>query len=429
MRRHLWSLTAASAALATTIALSGCGGAEESSDEVTLRLIAADYDVNGGQSSRNYWSSLIAAFEKEHPRIDVEVTIEPWTDVDRKVARLVEDGKAPDIAQIGSYADYAADGKLYSADQLLSVPVQSNFLRPLVEAGEQRRIQYGLPFATSSRLLFYNKELFAEAGVTEPPETWDELKEAAQQIKDGTDAAYPFALPLGPEEAQIESMLWLLGGGTNGYVEPGGSYTVDSPQNAATFEWLKTDLVGAGLTGPGAPGELNRKEAYAAFTRGEVGMLHGHPSLLKQAKKAGIELGKAPVPGRDGTAKITAGVADWIMGFNQNGNRDEIGEFLNFLFTDENVLDFAAQNDLLPVTSSASQAMEEDPDHDDLKDFLAQMSTALLPPVSKTSWAAVSGDVKEKIGKAVGPDGDPAKVLGEIARTAAEAETQEEEEE
>ncbi|MEV4333221.1 extracellular solute-binding protein [Streptomyces sp. NPDC049597] len=404
-----------------TVALSGCGNG---SDHVTLELVAADYDLAGGQSSKTYWAGLTAAFEAENPGIDVEVRIESWNDVDRKVAEMVEAGEAPDIAQIGAYADYAAADKLYSADQLLSIPVQSNFLGPLTEAGEQKRTQYGLPFVASTRLLFYNKELFAEAGVEEEPKTWADLEEAARKLKSGTDAAYPFALPLGPEEAQAETMMWLLSGG-DGYTDPVGSYAIDSQRNIDTFTWLKEHLVEEGLTGPVAPGRLNRKDAFAAFTRGEVGMLNGHPSLLQAAEKKGIEVGTVALPGRDGEAKASMGVADWIMGFKENGHRKEIGTFLDFVFADENVLEFADQNDLLPVTVSASEAMETDPAHKDLKAFLQELPGSVLPPVGKTSWAAVSESIKKNIGKAVEPGGSPASVLGRIAREADAAEAAE----
>ncbi|MER5771588.1 extracellular solute-binding protein [Streptomyces sp. NPDC001985] len=423
MPRHFLSLTAATAALALT--LTGCGGSS-GPDEVTLSLIAADYDVSGGQSSKTYWSKLVREFESQHTNIKVEVRIEPWTDVDREVSELVKEGKAPDMAQIGAYADYAADDKLYSADELLSIPVQSNFLPPLADAGEQRRVQYGLPFAASTRLLFYNKDLFAEAGIEKAPKTWAELSEAAERLKSGTDVKYPFALPLGPEEAQIETMMWLLGSGSNGYVDPGGGYSIDTEENAGTLQWIKSHLVGPGLTGPGAPGELNRKDAFAAFTRGEVGMLNGHPSLIKQARAAGVGLGMVPVPGRTGETKASLGVADWIMGFKENGNKDEIGTFLDFLFADKNVLAFASQNDLLPVTVTGSEAMELDPDHRDLRQFLRELPAALLPPVDKTSWGAVSDDIKRNIGKAVTEGTTPEKVLGRIARNAAEAEAKEE---
>ncbi|MBT2391189.1 sugar ABC transporter substrate-binding protein [Streptomyces sp. ISL-1] len=406
-----------------TVALSGCGSSSGSGD-VTLKLVAADYDVAGGQSSKKYWADLANEFESKNPGIKIDVQIESWNDVDRKVAEMVKAGNAPDIAQIGAYADYAAAGKLYSADQLLSIPEQANFLTPLTDAGEVKGVQYGLPFVASTRLLFYNKKLFQEAGIKAGPTTWDDLRKDAEKLKARTDAKYPFALPLGPEEAQAETMMWLLSGG-DGYTDPVGNYSIDSAQNIATFKWLKTNLVDAGLTGSVAPAKLNRKDAFAAFTRGEVGMLNGHPSLMQAAEKANVEVGKVAMPGSGGKPKATMGVADWIMGFKQNGHQAEAGKFLDFVFSDKNVLDFAGQNDLLPVTISASEAMEKDPEHQDLKKFLEELPTAVLPPVGKTSWAAVSENIKKNVGRAVEPEGVPSSVLGKIGQEANAAENAE----
>ncbi|GGV17618.1 solute-binding protein [Streptomyces litmocidini] len=421
-RRRFLGLTAAAAALGLTATVAGCGVLGGDSGDVTLRLVAADYDLTGGDTTKKYWADLVAAFEAKHPGVKVEVQVESWDDVDRKVAEMVEAGKAPDIAQIGAYADYAAAGQLYAADELLSIPVQANFLGPLVAAGEYKRTQYGMPFVASTRPLFYNKGLFQEAGA-KAPTTWDELVEAAEKLR-AKGVPTPFALPLGPEEAQAEALMWLLSGG-GGWTDASDRYAVDSDANIRTFEWLRKNLVGKDLTGPVAPGRLNRKAAFAAFANGDVGMLNGHPSLLKEAAKKGVQVGQVPLPGVDGPPRTAMGVADWIMGFRQNGHRKEIGDFLNFVFSDENVLKFAGDNDLLPVTVTASTRMETDPAHANLRVFLKVLPTAQLPPVGKTSWAKVSEDVKQNIGGAVAPGARPADVLGRIGRAATAAEAAE----
>ncbi|MFF9345536.1 sugar ABC transporter substrate-binding protein, partial [Streptomyces sp. NPDC014773] len=84
--------------------------------------------------------------------------------------------------------------------------------------------------------------------------------------------------------------------------------------------WLKDELVGKGLTGPVAPGKLNRAQAFSAFAAGEVGMLNGHPTLMQQAAKKGVDFGMVPVPGRNGTPKATMGVTDWMMAFKKHGH-------------------------------------------------------------------------------------------------------------
>ncbi|MET8451045.1 extracellular solute-binding protein [Streptomyces sp. NPDC005209] len=406
-------------ALGMTAVLGGCGST--GSSDVTLRLVAADYGDSPTNSSKEYWEQLAKAYEAKHSGVKIDVSVYSWKDVDRKVKEMVDAGDAPDMAQIGAYADYAAADKLYPVSDLLSIPTQAGFLSQLSEAGEWNHIQYGIPFAASTRVLFYNKTLFAKAGITTPPTTWSELAADAEALK-GDGVKFPYALPLGPEEAQAETMQWLLSGG-NGYTDDVGTYTINSAQNVDTFTWLKDELVGKGLTGPVAPGELNRADAFAAFADGRVGMLNGHPTLMKQAAKKGVRFGMVPMPGRTGVSRSSMGVADWMMAFKQHGHADQVGDFLDFVYTDKNVLDFSRQYGLLPVTSSASDTMAQSARDEDLHPFLEQLPTSALYPVGKTSWAAVSADVKKSIGQVVAPGGSPTGILSRLQAEATTADS------
>ncbi|MGW3986876.1 ABC transporter substrate-binding protein [Streptomyces sp. NPDC004830] len=408
-------------ALGMTAVLGGCGDTGDSAD-VTLKLVAADYGDSAANSSEKYWEKLAAEYEADHPGVNVDVSVYSWNDVDRKVKEMVAAGDPPDLAQIGAYADYAARGRLYKADELLSIPVQADFLGQLATAGQVNGVQYGMPFASSTRVLFYNKSLFAKAGIT-PPETWDELAEDAEKLK-AKGVKYPYALPLGPEEAQAETMQWMLGGG-GGYTDTSGSYAIDSPDNIGTFTWLKDELVGKGLTGPVAPGKLNRAAAFSAFADGEVGMLTGHPSLMGMAEKKGVDYGMVPLPGKDGRSRSTLGVADWMMAFRKNGHRDEAGDFLDFVYSEKNVLAFSREYDLLPVTNSASATMAAADRDKHLGPFLEELPASEIYPVGKTSWAEVSAQVKQQIGKAVAPGGSVSGVLGHLQASASRAESAE----
>ncbi|MEU1102867.1 extracellular solute-binding protein [Streptomyces tibetensis] len=408
-------------ALGMTAVLGGCGLTGGSAD-VTLKLVAADYGDNAANSSKKYWDKLADEYEADHPDVEIDVSVYSWNDVDRKVREMVAAGDPPDMAQIGAYADYAAKNQLYKADDLLSIPVQADFVGQLASAGQVKGVQYGMPFAASTRVLFYNKSLFAKAGIT-PPESWNDLAEDAEALK-AEGVKYPYALPLGPEEAQAETMQWMLSGG-GGYTDSVDSYAIDSPENIDTFSWLKKDLVGKGLTGPVAPGELNRAAAFAAFAKGEVGMLDGHPSLMKIATKGGVKYGMVPTPGHEGPSRSTLGVSDWMTAFRKNGHRDQVGDFLDFVYSEKNVLDFSREYDLLPVTSSASRTMAASEEDRHLKPFLEELLSSELYPVGKTSWADVASQVKGRIGKAVAPGGSPSGVLGTLQAAATRAESAE----
>ncbi|MET9952483.1 extracellular solute-binding protein [Streptomyces sp. NPDC006339] len=425
MRPSLFGATASVAALALLGSLvTACGSS--GSDGTTLRLVAAEYGDSPATSSKAYWDKLSAAFTAAHPGKKVEVTLYPWADVDREVARMVDENNPPDVALMGAYSDFAAQGRLYSASELLSIRAEANFLPPLVEAGSVDGTLYGLPFVASSRLLFYNQDLFDKAGA-EPPKTWSDVKDAATELKK-EGVLYPYALPLGPEEAHAEALIWELSNG-GGYTDSRGLYDIASERNTQTFRWIKDNLVSPGLTGPIPPAELNRQDAFDAFLRGQVGMVNGYPSLLHKARAKGMKVGTLSMPVadrlKDGEAPLAAGVADWMMAFKRDDNRELAGDFLEFVYEDKNLGEFAQRYHLLPSTVTATQASQNAAADPSVEQFLSALRTAQLYPVNDPSWLQVSNTIKRNIGKAVAPSADPKVVLEDIARQAAAIQEQE----
>ncbi|MEU6209001.1 extracellular solute-binding protein [Streptomyces sp. NPDC047023] len=424
MRRNIFGATSTTVVLGLLIPLAGCGGSDDGAgDEGTLRLVAAEYGDSAATSSKPYWEKVAADFSEQNPGIKVEVTLLPWADIDSEVTRMVKAGKAPDIALMGSYSDFAARGELYPADELLSITAEANFLQPLADAGSVGSTLYGLPFVASSRLMFYNKGLLDKAGVKTPPKTWSELKAASKALKD-KGVKYPFALPLGPEEAHAEAMIWELSNG-GGYADSSGNYNLASEQNIETWRWVKENMVDTGFTGPTAPSRTNRADAFAAFLQGDVGMLNGYPSLAHEARAKGIEVGTVSMPVSDdlgtGETPPAVGVADWMMAFRQNGRRAEIGKFLDFVYQDKNLSEFANRYHLLPSTVTASRTPAGGGLDKNDQQFLNALRGAQLYPVNDPSWVTVSDTIKRNIGRAVEPAGDPKAVLEDIASQAGQA--------
>ncbi|MFF3772847.1 extracellular solute-binding protein [Streptomyces sp. NPDC002232] len=397
--------------------VSACGSS--GADPTTLRLVVPEYGTNAATGSKAYWDKLTTAFTAAHPGKKIEVKIYPWADIDREVTRMVDEGDAPDVALMGAYSDFAAQGRLYTAGDVMSVPAEANFLRPLAAAGSVDGNLYGLPFVASSRLLFYNEKLFDKAGA-KPPKTWSELKTAAKALKkDGV--LYPYALPLGPEEAHAEALIWELSNG-GGYTDDSGGYNIASEENTETFDWIKDNLVVPALTGPVPPAELNRQDAFTAFLRGDVGMVNGYPSLLHEARAKGMKVGTLRMPVSDTLGNTqtppAAGVADWMMAFKHDGNRELVSSFLNFVYEDKNLNEFAGRYHLLPSTVSATEASQYAATDPSAEQFLSALRSAQLYPVDEPSWLQVSDTIKRNIGRAVAPSADPKTVLEQIAQQA-----------
>ncbi|MYS20920.1 extracellular solute-binding protein [Streptomyces sp. SID4948] len=391
--------------------LSACGNSNPLSGDVTLHFVAADYgDAKTGNSSQTYWNDLVSAFEQQNPHIKVQVQVLSWDVVDDTVAKMVKQGKAPDIAQIGSYAAYAAQDQLYSADELFTVSEQADFIPSLVTAGSVDRVQYGIPWVSSSRMFFYNKKLFKNAGIKKAPQDWADIKKDAELLK-ANGVPVPYGLPLGPEEAQAEALMWMLGA-DGGYTSPAGDYSLDSVENIKALSWVKDNLVDKGLVQSTDPAKTNRADIFTDFLSGKAGMVMGHPTLLTQAKAAHMDIGVVPLPGENGPSTNTLGVADWMMAFKQNGNKAADGKFLQYVFQEKNSVQFLNEYGLLPVTTSASQEMRDTPKDADLVQFLKLLPDAIFYPVDKTSWGPVSAQIKTGIGQAV--HGDPKTVLSKL---------------
>ncbi|MFF7177810.1 extracellular solute-binding protein [Streptomyces sp. NPDC008121] len=408
-------ITAACTGVLGALALTACGsgGGASENGEVTLKLVAADYGDKASNSSTAYWKDVAQRFTAAHPKIKVDVQVINWNDIDSQVKTMIQSGNVPDVLQTGGYADKVADDLLYQADEVLSEKTRANLIDSFAKAGEVDGTQYGIPFVSSARAFFYNKTVFAKAGVTEAPKSWDDLKAAAQKIKAKVPGVTPYALPLGPEEAQGESLIWELGNG-GGFTDAKGAYTLDSKANVEAFGWLKSNLVAPGLTYAN-PATTDRKTAFADFAAGKTAMLNGHPSLIQMSKDGKVDYGVAPIPGRTGALTSTLGVADWMMAFKDNGHKEEVRQFLDFAYSKENTLKFDEMYNLMPVTKDTLQEMTGNGRHKDLEPFFTLLPNAVFYPLGDTSWDAVSAEIKKSGGTAVN---EPAKVLGELQKKA-----------
>ncbi|MGH2894634.1 MAG: extracellular solute-binding protein [Solirubrobacteraceae bacterium] len=414
MRKRLFATVLAAVVAAGALAAcgsssSGGGSGSGSGGKVTLKLVAADYGTGPGNTSAKYWQGIVDAFHKANPSINVKITVIPWDNFDSEVQTMVQNHKYPDITEGDYFSSYAQQGLLYPANQVLSKP--GNLLPVFAKQGTYNGTQYGMPFTTSSRTLFYNKKLFAKAGVTSAPTTWTDIQTDAAKIKALGDIG--FGLPLGPEEAQAESLLWFLGDGGN-YMSTQGKWAINGAPNVTAFDFLK-NLVASGDTEPN-PGSKNRTPLWEQFAQGKIGMINGSPALIPIIKTPGVlkssNWASVPIAGKNGALSDTLGVCDNVAAFKPNGHQAQIKKFLDFVYHDQYQLQFDREYDLLPATVSAANALAKDPI---FGSFIKALPHAVQYP-SNTAWAQVKTQVQNTIGTAV--TGNPSTVLGTLQATA-----------
>jgi multiple sugar transport system substrate-binding protein len=409
MKRRIWGATALAVASALALAACSTGGSPSASGPVTLKLVVADYGTGPSNTSATYWQKIAAAFHKKNPSITVKVTAINWNSFDSQVQTMVQNKQYPDITEGDYFSTYAQEGLLYSAKDVLSDP--SNLLPAFKTQGTYKGVQYGLPFTTSSRTLFYNKKLFTKAGITSAPSTWADIQTDAAKIKAIGDIG--FGLPLGSEEAQAESLLWMLGNGGN-YQTSSGKYDINSAQNVGTFQFL-SKLVKAGDTEPN-PATKDRTPLWQQFAQGQIGMINGSPALVPIIKTAGVltdsDWISVPIAGKNGALTQTLGVCDNVAAFKQNGHEAQIKKFLDFAYQDKYQIQFDKEYDLLPATTSAASALSADPI---FGPFLKALPNSVQYP-SDTAWPQVKTKIQQTIGTAL--TSDPKTVLTTLQQAA-----------
>ena len=415
MKRRL--AAAAALGLSAALALSACssssktGSSSSSGGQVTLHFFGADYGTaETSNSTQLYWQNIATAFHKQYPNVTVDIQTIDWTDFPQKLHTLLQAKNYPDIIEGDAPQAYAQEGIAYKASDVLSQSTLANLIPTFAKQGDYQGVEYGIPFTTSTRALYYNTKLFKAAGISAPPTTWAQLQADAAKITALGNSTIGYGMPLGPEEAQAESYMWMLGDG-GGYVNSSGAYTINSAANINAFTEMNT-LVKAGDT-EASPGTVNRATIWSDFAAGSVGMVGGSPSVVPIIQAAGkltsSDWATAPFPGQSGPVTDPLGVDDQIVALNSHNNQSAIQEFLNFAYQDTYQAQFDKEYDLLPATTSAANAELSDPT---FGPFVKAIPTSSAYPVN-ANWSDVGTKIKQTIGAAV--DGtSPATVLGQI---------------
>ncbi len=129
--------------------------------------------------------TIIAAFEEANPGINVEVETAPFADYFTLLQANVVSGDAPDVFELNyeNFVTYAANDTLLDVSTYLSA--DAPFYPRALEAFQYEGAQMALPATFSTVLLFYNQDLFDQAGLEYPAAdwTWDDARAAAEAIR------------------------------------------------------------------------------------------------------------------------------------------------------------------------------------------------------------------------------------------------------
>lgn len=176
-------ILAAGVSAAAVLGMAACGGGGSSADDNTIVFW---HNATAGDG-RQYWEDFAAAFESEHEGVTVQIEAIQNEDFEGKLTTAMQDlGSGPDVFMtLGGQKDQDMidAGQLMDLTDKISDTVKTQMAASLDSATYDGKI-YGVPTTVQPGGIWYSKDLFAQAGITEAPTTWEELMDACQKLKD-----------------------------------------------------------------------------------------------------------------------------------------------------------------------------------------------------------------------------------------------------
>ena len=303
-----------------------------------LVVLAAVSVAVAQQTTITYWqydyatrvdamNQLIAQFEAANPDIKVKQETFPYDAYQQQVAASLPAGQGADVVQLyyGWLPTWQRAGYVEPLpDQFFdSAAVDSDFI-PMVQAAKIDGAYYGLPTAVRSLALFYNKDMFAAAGLGDAPTTWDEFIADAKAltIKSGprfTQVGYGFA-PSGQDHNLLRDVLIRQFGGTP-YSEDGNTVTYNDEAGLKAFEfytsWATDDAIGMIEF---VPGNNGYRDGFIQLQN--IGMIiDGSFAIGSVQSGAEFDWGVAEIPTLDNGVKSDFG-SFWMNGLTPNAYAD-----------------------------------------------------------------------------------------------------------
>jgi multiple sugar transport system substrate-binding protein len=302
MKRRIISMMLCVLMLLSTFILSGCADkqsgtkkttSDESSnkaddsatkdpakDDTTTKKTKLTFMGWGNDAEVATFQSMIDQFEVAYPDVEVEYIVVPNTDYMTKLQGMISSGTQPDVfycnpdyimqlamtGNLYNMTDYVANNDLFEEDNVWASALDFyRFDGTNVNVGDI----YALPKDVSAFAVVYNKDLFANAGITAPtkeaPWTWDEYLAAAQKLTSGEGDEKVY----GSAPYSLESAIW-----SNGADWLDSTYTkitIDDPKFIEALQWC-ADLRTKYGVAPSVSEEASLS-SYDRFMQGKLGMM------------------------------------------------------------------------------------------------------------------------------------------------------------
>jgi multiple sugar transport system substrate-binding protein len=398
--RRTRTVLAVSCAALTLLTASGCGsGSAGGGDTQTLTYWTSQQGPTAAATLKTL-KPVMAKFTKK-TGIKVKVENIDWAHLQDKILTAVASGQGPDLVNIGNTwaAQMQKTGAFvdFDAATLKKIGGKDKFLASSFSTtGQVGKTPSSVPLYALAYGMFYNKKMFADAGIDGPPTTWAEL------VADGKKLTHDGKWGLAVSNSMTENahFAFLLGAqhGAQLFDSSGKPHFTSDAEVAAVKQYV--NLMGKeGIVNPSdAQNGNDASAALNALANGKAAMVINQNNGVQNLKAAGMtDYGTAELPvlkGGHDVQTFPAGIN--VAVFKNSGNMSGALKLVKFLTDD------AAQKTLnekftsLPVTSSG---YENAPafSRAELKPFQQALKTAAkpLPKIPQ------EGDFETQVGTAM----------------------------
>jgi len=324
-------------------------------DEIVLTF--ANW-VSAEEATRDNINLIIDQYEEANPNVTIENVPIPFNLIRTQLLTQSAGGNPPDIAQLsGPWPhELGGFGALLDLNELASDAFLADNYPGGLDAGTYDGALYAVPFGMSPHGLWWNKQLFAEAGLDpeQPPATMEELIEYATILRENLpDDSYP----LGLDTSRIDYALtgfwpWILTYGGRPMYD--GNYDFNNPEVQKAFEFL--DMSVENNWTPQGDSILEARELMA---NGKIAMKLDGPYLVGIFRSLNSDLegdaffdtfGVAPVPvGIEGAEPVTLADIHQLGISSQTEHPEVAWDFIQFLISDErSVREYMVPQGIIP---------------------------------------------------------------------------------
>ncbi|MFF1360536.1 ABC transporter substrate-binding protein [Streptomyces sp. NPDC058297] len=394
--QRIRALASSAVVVSLLAAATACGGgsSDEGSNESpkTLTYWASNQGPNV-EADKKILQPELDKFEKQ-TGIKVKLEVVPWSDLLTRILTATTSGEGPDVLNIGNTwsSSLQATGALLPWDQknFDKVGGKDRFVESaLGSTGAQGKDPAAVPLYSMAYALYYNKAMFKEAGITEPPKTWDELTADGAKISKGGKWG------LGAEGSNLSNnihQVFVLAkqhGGDFFTADGKADFTNDAAV-AAVKQYV--DMMATNkIIAPGNA-EYAKNQSLSDFSKGKTAMVlwQAAATTFKSQGMQDDEWGVAPVPvqsGAPGAGKATNSMVAGInlAVFKNTKNIDGSMKFVKFMTSDaEQKLLCKTYGSIPPVKAAQSDPAFDRPELKVLRETLATSATA-LPQVPNES--------------------------------------------